>query len=761
MTTPQNEIEKIIPQVNVSGELVDDLHCLRVTQRTGIQSSTCDLSYSPLQDQIGPRTLTNGGDYEHRQRVLVYTQSKSKIWFQGWLTKRQDQHKQNTTIWSCEDDRLVLKNAYVRGCFILDNLLDRTHELKYVPSRNAVFNPKGAWNCTFATIGGVKYPVFAPTALVAQAYASPDQFFDVDGEEGEIQPWTCRRILRYLRLVMHFNTINGSELSSMQQDPYVSINEDLISLSNSTILNMDGIDIGIKDASKDPLDAMCEAITLQGDTILGALIKVLKVAGTHELVMNYDLDKIKPVQGMTTGRTNVGFKPVGYAAEGQNIGIQFGGNPDTSLGRIFDFSLSEDSSDTYDRVLVEGKTSNVETQLEYTGDIETSTIVPAWSQAEQDSYLRCVYGNADLTGFVGKYALMPKISGKASDKAEDYQAADGTNGTNVVGAMDTEAANLAQQSFPTVFRAYTIRTTYLLQQLLGGDDELIHPRPILPQQLQFLSWRSDELENPKLGDTQLRANLPIRVQVSPDPYDDKYYDVGRDVTMRITGDEQGQNLIWLDGLGVAIDGHIACLYGPGFIRDHLVIKNGDVEVRKFKINLAVPTSRRTKGQATLAGGDTYNEGKSYLSSDFADAFDLIKSPYKYLDVPQSYRTDRQSNSYPAANIKYYGGADGGEELELPLNRFLPPGDESKNAEYAAERELSRSRRPVRDSSFRIGGIYSTLLAGDWISNIYVFDENGDRELYSIESMAKTIVLDFAKQETNINNVFGDIDSFQI
>jgi len=768
MTLPQNEIEKITPTVQISGTEVSDLHCVRVTKRTGITPSTAEMHYLASQDYAGPRTLTNGGDYKHKQRCLIYTANKSQIWFQGWLTKRRDQHAQNTVIWTANDDTILMRQMYTKGCYVLDTLIDESRALKYSSALNTTFNPKGAWNCTFTTIGegenAVRYPVFSPTAIYGQAYTSPDQIRATDpDEDGTIEPWTPRRILRYLQLVMHAREINGGLVpgEAILTDGTGSIKSSYLNCSLAHILGLTGIDAGIVNAENvDPLDIISQQLSIQGDTLIGAFIKVLNIVGTHQLATSYDLNKITPSGGMPDGgTTNLVFRPIGYNADPLNLSIQFDSLVNTAQGTMYDFSLSEDSLNSTRKVYCEGKVKNLETRLWYTDEEETDTIVPAWSEEEETSFFRVYTGQMEPYTFgknPGKWALMPKLSGVPSSSPADYTAADGTNGTKPIKSMSDAALALAHQSYPTVFRAFSVRTVFDLAIAIGSQG-LIHPRKILPQQLQFLSWRSAEL-----GDVQLRANLPIRLSIqipnvdpAPDAEDPPYYDVPRDTAIRVTTDAQGENLIWLDGASTGVDGTIECIYGPGFRKDWYAINGGRVKVRNFQLNCAMPLDDRVEGLARQIKNDEYYEK---FSDDFEDAY-VDDAPFVYLDRPDSFRWDKQINSYPAEHVKFYGGPDGTTELVQPLTRDVPPGRESDSANYAAMRELSKRRHPSRDSSWKQAGINHQIQAGDWLGYVYVF-KNGVSTDYLVDGAVNAVVWDFLRQETTVGDVFSDIGSMQ-
>jgi len=761
-----NEITAIKPTINISGNEVTDLACLRVTKKVGVTPSTADLQYigrfesghqGPQGTGIGPTTLTNGGSYEHKQRVMIYNYSTSSIFFQGWLTKRQDQHMQNTVLWTASDDTILLRNVYVRGAYVLDTLLNGTNELKYSSALYTVFNPKGAWNCTGVSIGGDVYPVFTPTAVYGKAYETPNTTYSGNpSTDGSHQPWTPRRILKYLQLVMHAYEIT-SGVDGETDHGTCSLDTDYLYLDYDHITGLDGKDPAI--SNQDPLDRISYELSLQGDTLIGAFAKTLEQAGTHQLATRYDSSVFSPPSTPPAGKTLLIFKPSGYLGSGdwKNIDIQFDSLVDESTGRIFDFSLSEDSIGTSRKVYCEGETEYLETRLVYEGVSGTDTIVPAWTSDQEEAFFACIYGDFDYTSNdPGAWALVPKVSGKESYTAADFWESDGTNETEPAKPFTKEALAIAQESFPHVFRAFHIKTQGDLATGLSGPQgyqgTLIHPRPILPTQLQFFTWKSSDI-----GDVRLRTSLPIRVSIKYSD-DTPYFDVPRDVAIRVTTDYQGNNLLWLDGVSTAADGTIECIYS-GSALNAADINDERVTLRKFRINCAMPRDTRTMGHRLIGpqSGLTGSQGvvQSGISTDYDAAFvggDNVSM--RYLDKPNSFRSYYQYNSYPGANTKYYGGTDGTTELTTPLTRYVPPGDEAIHAEYAATREMMRTRRPVRNSSWQQAGIYTVVDSGDWIGYVYV-NKQPSTEEYLVNSVANTVVFDFLNQQTIIGDTFGE------
>lgn len=789
-----NEVACVTPTVRIgSGASIKyatstTLSPILIEDEFGIKPSRCMLRYQPGQDVEGPLTLLNGpvengfpreNDVKHGQRVIVYNGDTSTIWFQGWTQKRQDQHAQNTVIWSAFDDRVLLKYIPVRGSLVRDIRFGddgagnptSPAALRYAASLPTSFNPGGAWNCTGFSIGGRVYPVFTPTAYFGAAYESPDEAFPGVTPsasnpfglptDGKPVPWTPRRALEYLRLWIYFEEIYGSAtIDGMVGDIENSLDSDILSWPEGTNEGLVGKDPGIS-ATVDPLDKKMQPLQIQGDMALGSLVRTLDVAGTHGLDIKYDTTSFTP-EVPPAGKSLIFFKPIGYTAEGEglNLGVQYNGttkieDANGSIHDIFDFNLEEDSTGTVPLVANEGAVSKVELRMAYTGDRTTSELIPAWSEDEQSSFLRCIYGNATLSGDPGTYALVPKVNGKASLSASDYVTCDGQQGstsddTPRAFALTQEAIALARQSYPTVFRAWKVNPVGNLAAALeepeGASGYLRASRPILPQQLQFFTWLSNELGD----DDRLRQNLPIRVSIKFDF--DTWYDIPKDVSVRVTAEEDGNNLIWLDGLAEAMDSDINCIYsGSLFVAADIRTGAGgnNIDLKEMRVNAAVPTDYRTRGKA----GETLSWRDGAMQAAFKGAGQL-----HYLDTPNSFNELLQYKSFPGASPNYFGGTDGTDsegDYDDGLTRELPPGSEAIHAQYAAQREFARRKNVKRTSTWKRAGIQKSPEAGDWIDYIYVY-YNGVANNYELRSSIGTVAWDFLAQETRVGNVYGEI-----
>lgn len=744
-----NEIAAIKPSVyigtgnpTVYTDVSARLFAVEVVDSFGIAPSTAMLRYLPANESIptlqNNLPLTETINLKADQRVIIVDESAGEIYFHGWIKQRADQGSPAISLWTAIDDRILLDSVPMRGCIIRD--IDG--QLRYCATLPTNFNAGGRWNCIGFPIGEIVYPVFTATATIGRAYESPDEAFPSTLSETEVSPWTPRRVLQYLQLVMHYKEILGENaiegMTGLVENSILKASLELSEFAASTS-NMIGLDSDF--SATDPLDRRLPSLSVQGDTLLGAFDKVLKIAGTHQLDIAYD------TASYFGGKSFIRYRSIGITAKdtGKQLKMQIRGRADADYGDVYDFSLLEDSSETTRSVVCEGEAVKLETQVSYDPDNPTvATIVPAWSVAERNGFLSCILGSAGLVT-AGTYAIVPKVHGSTTS---GYDNCDGTGSLPLISPCTPEAVALARSHFPTVFRAWKLVAqgdlATGLQRPTNANGYIRAARPVLPEQLQFYSWLSETL-----GDERLRANLPIRVLVKFDAA--RYFEVPRDVAVRVTAESQGDNLIWLDGLAESANGTEVCIYN-GSLYEDADITSAEVYERAIKINLAMPTDYRTTGIVSYD-----NPARdSALNAAFTGVGQV-----KYLDEPNSYRHHIQYKSYPAASNLYFGGTTGIVQVDgsSGLSRDVPPGSEYMHATYAAQREMSRRKNPVRKSSWMRAGIHSDIVAGDWISNIAITsitDEAITPSTYTVESSVGKVTFDFLNQTTAVGDVFGEV-----
>lgn len=733
-----NERACVTPTISIAGTVRTDFACPEATDMRGIVPGKALLKYlgDADKDTAGPIALTQPAvPLQHGMRVMVY--DGTYRYHHGFLMVRRDQGAQDAVVWESHDDRILLQGCPVHGAIVRD--IDQT--AKFLGRYEARTNPNGMWNCMYvsASITGGEaelVPVFAPHAERSHDYESPTGTSPADptADDGLLYPWTVRRFLKYLWVIANVNPnaggvtgIYGTRWRNLYGAGSPKLTWDAARIAAITGLATPG--------GTDPLDRKMPDINFQGLTLLSAINRCLGAAGTHEIVIVPQAD----------GTSKLDFAPTGYPeASGigvaQELRLQRAGAAEDS-DTIFDYNCVEDASETFDSVLVEGDVVRVETRAEYDPDAEsTSKLAKAWTDDEEDAFLKCVNGGTSTDGS-DTYAKIPTILGDEAFSAS-WADADGDGGRPLAYARTPEAIALARQSFPRVFRAFRLMTANLGTALSGQGSEysstptwarLIAQRPVLADQLQYY-LRDLSASGTETGNI-LSVRMPVRVEIYRRE-DEKWLEIPREVQLRVTGD----GVVWLDGLAEAENGKDYCLYS-GDLEDYTKVL--DVEMRKFRLNVGMPMDHRVQGYAAV--------GTSVLHADYTGAID--GSPLLYIDSPQSYHEHHQVGSYPAAAAKYYAGGTG---TAAPLTRMLPPGGEAGAAGYAATRRLASAQRIKKTSSWSMVGIRGEYRAGMWIEKIFL-DDGVTPVFYSVDGSVEKVTWDFCQgQATSIGGVAREI-----
>jgi len=726
-----NILDAVQPAVRIGGTDRTDMTCLQIEETSGIDPSKCLLRYVPGRSVSGPVALSNHGtpNYKPGQRVVVYDSSSSTIYFHGWLCTRQDDIHADVIHWTALGDQWMLQYIPIRGCLVRGQDGSVALSTRHI---NRV-NPSGLWNCTGATIGGVVYPVFAPTAYRYLAYTSPTETFDGTtlADDGSYTAWTPRRYLQYLQLLATIYDQNGSawpDGMGLTRDSSLDT-AGALTWTKSSVDGMIGYDPAV--GGNDPLDRKLPDMTFNGDTLLGGIRKTLDASGTHEMTILYDSTSL------TAGKSKVNFQPWGYTAVGSGIALTLqreGRASGAEQGEIFEGGLDQSAEESAETVLVEGDVIRVETSVEWTGTVSTSSLVPAWTDEEETAFLRCIHGGADTEADTTTHALIPTTQGSTTD----FTTCDGSGSAPLVFVRSPEAVALARESFPAVYRAWKLRHDGITDALTAPGDSSVSvdcPRPILGEQLQFYVR---DLSGGTGSDNWLLDRMAIRIEVKND--DGKYVEVPRDINVRVTPD----GVLWLDGICEAMDGDRFCIY-EGSLYDWKDYITDEMAVRDLRLNLAIPTDTRVGGasSASIAGFDSAMETNFW-------GLGLMK----YVDRPGAYRHDYQYNSTPAASPEFYAGATG---TAAPLTRSLPPGSEAPHAAYEAERLNARSKNLRRMTRWGLWGIRNSARAGDWLEKVYLRYTAGDDE-FAVGAGIPTVHWDFEKQTTTLGGLLGEYDA---
>ena len=790
--------------------------------------------------------------------------------FAGNFLVRNDAGQSDVTMWTALDDRQLLSNIPIRGCVVRDtDGLSQSLAARFL----CRVNPNGYWNSvghTFVSnntdhpLHGKVVPVFAPYAQRRKVYDSPDDVFPQALVDGDVCPWTPRRLLQYLYFLSTLGfTGTTPDCNGMIKAHWRSLADSTrLEINGDQIASLRGVEAAVDTESPastviDPLDRKMPDMQFQGKTMLAALADTLKVAGTHDIVtelrwkqlggeINGDPSAAATSLGQssvvvscpTAGESfilkrgdiirfsghatdytitgdvsceesesaSVAFSPV--LTSGVSLGetISFSPNnapridytsvksvlgfvPELLTGQedttnpksiiqaiqdgkasnspttntAYDFQLQEDSSVTKESVLVEGSPVRVETSL---STLTSGGLKPAWTDTERDDFLAVIDGNAD------GYAVYRANQLNPYESASAWSAADGGGGRPKVFARTAEAVAFARSMYPKVFKAFYVEwtDTVVIDALKGieidgtrkYDDTTSYPqvkhfRQVLPEQLQY--WISTVNTGDVDENQWMTSRYPIRAELDQSDAGDgsEWGDVGF-VSLRMTGD----GILWVD-MAESRDADLTCIYSGSLIGESGQCDPTSVTAKPLRLNIAFPMDHRVIGYSEkMAGSAVY-------VSDFR--IDTGGYTMQYIDSPDGYDEAHQVNSSPTANANFYSGTTSGATTSGPLNRYLPPGTEEDNAQYAAERRLATLRHIRRRSSWKLLGIRPEYRAGDWVSYVHIvgYDASGnqynlgggstvDYSRYDIQAPIATVTYDFDNQVTTVGGLISEVSN---
>lgn len=739
-----NEIEYTRPTVFVNGEEVFDLVAESLETNIGITPSKLLLRHVPPTIFETSRVALGAG-YAYGRRVVV--KLGETVIFSGYIMDRADQGAADAIYYWAYDDRILLERLWLPGAIVRDK--DGTGF--YSPRHPPIINPGGAWNCTGIDIGGETWPVFAPVARLGSDYEAPEEAHVATlPTDGSVAPWTPRRLLRYCCLltklqVAAYRPKNWNETTTGALSESSPIIFDQTDITESNMIGKDA-----PETVNDPLDRKATTVDLSGQSLLGAIVNALDIAGTHTL-------RIKYTALAADGTSTLDFVPTGWSAfaGGKTLRFQTGGYAGGASGiQVHDFLVHRSAREVFNAVTVLGAVSLVETRVTL-GD----GLKKGWNDAEEAAFLRCIWG-CDPGG-TALYAQIPKTFGPIDGTVTTWVTCDGTNGAPLAHPGSSEAISLARTAFPTVFRAYRLDSsdpvlngilenvaTTIGGSITGGGGQpaavLEAPRPVLPDQLQYMVRNMDASTTGK--ENRLSQRLPIRVEI--DMGDDPETFVNWvDAQASVTATPDG--LIWINGLAEGANNSAACLY-YGNLWDYKHYSDGYITARNVRLNVAIPADHRVEER------DFTDWDEDTLHPDFLGAFAWGRS-LRVIDAGDAYQNRHQVYSFPSACEQAYGGTSGTtlQGDSTGITRPLPPGSENQHAVYAAKRALARRKNLKQNSRWMLMGIVTDLRGGDWIEKIDLVDAAGAVTEFPVAGTAESVTYDFVKPETVVGGVIGD------
>ena len=808
------EFPATVPQVYINDKLSDIFTCIHIEKTAGTVPGRAVLRFMPekvygTNEATAPNTLS-AYDFDviplYGSRVSVVTDDATL--FAGHLVRREDNGQSDTVLFTALDDREMLAKIPVRGAIVRDEYATGSVFMaKFLSRFETSVNPGGLWNCTGHTVDipahplyGIVVPIFSSRAKRRKNYLSPEDVYDQKLREGDLGPWTPRRMLQYLWFIAHIG---------VQQDEYRT--PDIQGLSPTTwrslrnypepevpesknwnwkywdIEALEGARPGTNADQKafpDPLDKMLPPMNFQGKALLQAIDDVLTSAGTHsfrvdqvpikELSADDTENRVPYFQGKV--KSEILFFPIGYTAQlgrdalsyesyGHSIPLMRGGTVSDlpNANTAFDFQLSEDITYTRAAVLVEGDVIRTETEI-----TSSAGLLPAWTRPgefvfgldQETAFLYIIWGSddeEDTSEQYAKYQASQTVDISQVEPFANWLTADGQGGRQFAHARTAEAVQLARRILPRVFRAFRLSETDAeVSNALKGygsrySDEEVYPRgkiarPVLSKQLQF---QLADLGGGTGTENWIEEKFPIRVQVQD--ADDNWADV-----VYTEANSLGEGVFLVD-MAENYNALPQCIYSGNLYNSTTTsqVKTLDVTLKNIKMNIAFPMDHRVAGYAESYASDADTLTTQEFSSISASySKDTGGSGYlQYIDSAGGYKEEHQVNSSPTSFANMLGGDESEESISVPLNRILPPGSEQTNAQAAAQRRLYRTQRIDRRSSWKMVGIRPSWEVGQWINDIEMI--NADSGNYPIKAPIMSIVHDFQGQVTTIGGLIGE------
>jgi hypothetical protein len=704
---------------NVSSVFVNDvleprLRCMSCESTCGPVPGQAILQVgSVTQTEKAPRTLLATKDYQrwkYGSRVKICSDGDT-LWL-GTMMKRNDNMATDQPLFTALDDRWLLSRIKVQpGCFVYDDI-NGEGSLKYVSRYLPVANPKGQWNCIgMQTADGV-IPVFAPYSQYRYTNASDA----VNGQYKELADkqlscWTPRRLMMYL----WYAYFKASGVAGMGPDFRTLLNSTRIQWETGDI--GDGTSTATSGAAGllDPLDSKIAETSLTDCSLLEAMCRVLRQAGTHDLSLQV---------GQTSDGKDVSkvtfTKLWNIDKGGLDLLIRRGGAVAES-NVIVDFDLAIDATNTAESFSYNGNEVKVEAELKYELEESTDWFTASWTAEDLRKFQKVIWGgdyNDDPESY-GTYALMPSTLGGEPDTPCNGSL--GGEGRPLVYSRTMEAVAIARQNYPNVFSEYRILMSNIeaagANNPFNGPNGEFSDRNLYPIINFIRSIFPEQLSKVTLFGDVVQQRLPIRIQVKRGgewldaPYLNGF--MSGPLSFKIAGLAENANLEpW-------------CNYEGDLIYDPW-----NVTARGMKINCTLPLDVRVKGYAETTKDDISELDPTLATELGGKVMDAEFNP--------AYIREYRINSWaqPMA-VKY---ADGDIE------------DNTDDALRTATRILSRRKRPEKRSSFVFRGIRREYFAGVWLNSIKILDGAANDQVFTIQAPIKTVTYDFVTQETKVGGL---------
>jgi hypothetical protein len=656
---------------------------LNVTERAAPQASTAEIMIRnidsddqdandiTLQNPSGPLSPQSipGGT-----RMAIRTDGD--VFFIGEVLKRDEMGAAGALKLTLYNDQSLLARLPVYGCLCwdLDDL--ETPRPKFIPRLPIRFNPFGFGNCREENVSGASWPVPFFTRIAYQRA-------EMDAEVGMPTFWTPERVLRHLwyRLTVydwaagiyaHVPRIDGLKIEWPA--------DSLTSFSDEMKKKLPDLNRRSWSVSK----------------LLTTLCELSGIYGWATIPYSDSVSQIVLFPRIPPGGTS--DQPTQTPPGGITLDLQRDGTP-SDLSTIHDFHLTDDYEETLTQICAEGAPIEIECELSFGNDDEDlDTLEKGWSPAHEAHFIGMIVGDgtyAKGAGDIDKAILGRLLDGTKDDKL-------------MVRAGSVAAIAMAQAALPTVFRAFRIKKGDPFDVIMNGYDDLLadfadhllkSPRPLAGD---------DQVQRLYDGDEATDIVYQVKIQVSDTPVGDEeeetYHTVNVNPGLRVTPD----GLIWLDGLGTALDGTDTatdCIY-----YGCLQVAPEDVLMKRIKINGVILHDARIHSAKGLYDDLDPNRiareiDPSWMDKGFGPAGHAVAAD---VDKPDGFRWQHQVNSSPM-------DAETIDEVAKPFNREYRT--DQADLDAFAERTLKEKARIARAATWSLIGIRPDLRAGTWIEAV--------------------------------------------
>jgi hypothetical protein len=706
-TRERAAIPPVIEDID-SGAPFTHAQVLKYVDRAGLLASEVVVSIRNIFDKDETGAITLDPD-TYFAITKMKMDSRVRLKYDGetianlYLTNRKDTGSQNQILLTFKDCRVKLAKHPVRGALVRDPY---TGQVIWSPRHIPRANPNGGENCTRASIDG--FPgecfVYTPSCDMNTGGTNPDDTKDDPKlyPPGVSIPWTPYRKMCYWHAYSLFNP--GA------------------AYPNFIKLDTDEIDWFTPSSGSGEMNRKMADTSFHGTYLLQAIYKTLDIAGEVGLYIFH-----------TSEKSFIAFHsrvPSEDADADVTLNLQRVGNV-SDLKTIYDFVAEVDSEETVTGIVVDGDTAKIESEFYWNLNSDTSTLIPAWTDAEFTLFKTVIKGN-------GTYAQAPKTPDDAQVYSGKWDLYDGTGGLPKIFAKSKQALQLARSIYQKVYRAFKIPGDTStaggaavagklsgVANKFGAIDALSVNRAIDDVQLQpFFDTDADQKNNRG----KLRVPTLVKTKKAGGEWSVAPYNNG----LRSEAD----GLIYLDGLTDDLAGDDNIYTGSlGLDPDNVVLK-------EIKINAYIQHDARINGFTDLFWNSGQGDSSTNPFPDPNNIKDMInpnasnqakrKGMQHYVFAPEAFREEHQVNSRPQG--------------ETAVSRVLHT-DQSQ-IQANAVRRLRDKARFKKMMWFALPGIRTEFRAGMMMGKID-FKGTGQGGSYKIGQSMKEVAYDFENDNKTV------------